>query len=283
MKLRVLLFALLVCVATQRAQASCSMSVTIGPPTVISVTYKVASVGITYIASETTFWPIYCYHTFPSSGEYAGSSFTSTGTGDWGLNTSLTPVACNPTWTPVAIGSSGANPPGATLYTDSWVGNLLGVGNPPGCQISSETVQTYTCPSGCPSGSTCPGCPSPIILDLNGRGFDLTNAACGVLFDITGSGNPVQVAWTALGADNAFLALPGPDGMVHNGKQLFGNYTPQPPSDDPNGFLALAVYDQPVNGGNGDGIIDAHDAIWPSLRLWIDTNHDGISLPVCFA
>jgi hypothetical protein len=89
----------------------------------------------------------------------------------------------------------------------------------------------------------------------------------------------LQMGWTAQGADNAFLALPGPDGRVHNGKQLFGNFTPQPTSDTPNGFAALAVYDLPANGGNGDGIIDARDAIFTSLRLWIDANHDGVSQP----
>jgi hypothetical protein len=98
------------------------------------------------------------------------------------------------------------------------------------------------------------------------------------VFDISGSGHPIQMGWTAAGADNAFLALPS-NGVVNNGKQLFGNFTPQPPSDTPNGFAALAVYDDPKNGGNGDGVIDARDAVFASLRLWIDANHDGVSQP----
>ena len=44
--------------------------------------------------------------------------------------------------------------------------------------------------------------------------------------------------------------------------QMFGNFTPLPTSSTPNGFAALAVYDDPKNGGNGDGIIDARDAVW---------------------
>jgi hypothetical protein len=107
----------------------------------------------------------------------------------------------------------------------------------------------------------------------------LTGVANGVWFDIGGTGNPIQIAWTAANANNAFLALPGADGLVHTGKQLFGNFTPQPQSSTPNGFAALAVYDDPKNGGNGDGVIDARDAIFSSLRLWIDANHDGISQP----
>lgn len=123
----------------------------------------------------------------------------------------------------------------------------------------------------------CP--PSPIIIDVSGHGFHLTSAANGVLFDISGSDHPQQIAWTAPGSENAFLALPGSDGLVHNGKELFGDFTPQPSSSDPNGFRALAVYDLPENGGNGDGIIDARDQIFSSLRLWIDANHDGICQP----
>jgi len=120
---------------------------------------------------------------------------------------------------------------------------------------------------------------SPIILDLSGKGFSLTSAANGVPFDIVGDNRPLQIAWTAPGADNAFLVLPGPDGLVHNGKELFGNFTPQPASDHRNGFAALAVYDIPENGGNGDGVIDSRDKIFASLQLWIDTNHDGVCQP----
>jgi hypothetical protein len=145
-----------------------------------------------------------------------------------------------------------------------------GGGPPPNPCLDSSVSTLETGPA--------PVC-SPIILDLSGKGFDLTSAQGGVMFDISGTGNPVQIAWTASGAANAFLALPGIDGLVHDGKELFGNFTPQPPSDHPNGFAALAVYDLPANGGNGDGVIDSRDAIFASLRLWIDANHDGICQP----
>jgi hypothetical protein len=130
-----------------------------------------------------------------------------------------------------------------------------------------------------PDRGDAPDC-SPIIIDVSGNGFQLTSAQAGVQFDITGTGKPIQIAWTAPGRMNAFLVFDrNNDGMITSGAELFGNFTLQPQSRFPNGFIALAQFDNPANGGNGDGIIDSRDAIFSDLRLWIDLSHDGISQP----
>jgi hypothetical protein len=134
------------------------------------------------------------------------------------------------------------------------------------------------CPSGCEAFGDCCVRTSPILIDTAGNGFNLTSVTNGLRFDITGEGHPKLKSWTAPNSDDAFLVLDrNGNGMIDNGIELFGNFTPQPQSSEPNGFLALAEYDKPSNGGNNDGKISSADAIFASLRLWKDLNHNAVS------
>ena len=120
-----------------------------------------------------------------------------------------------------------------------------------------------------------PCCESPILVQLEGRRFDLTGPSDPVYFDIDASGDAELITWTAASSRTALLALDrNSNGYIDDGSELFGNNTPPTFT---NGYDALSHFDRAAMGGNEDGIIDSGDAVWPFLRLWLDDNHNGVS------
>ncbi len=121
-------------------------------------------------------------------------------------------------------------------------------------------------------------CVSPIIINLEPGRFALTGLDDPVQFDIDADGEPETLSWTDPDSACAFLVLDrNGNGTIDDGTELFGEHTPQPASEEPNGFVALGFYDRAESGGNEDGVISASDSIFPLLRLWTDGNHDGVS------
>ena len=137
------------------------------------------------------------------------------------------------------------------------------------CSCSGQTWvwNSSTCSWVCSGGS-------PILIDVDGSGFHLTDYNHGTMFDFSGTGYPVQLSWIATDSTNAWLALDrNGNGAIDSARELFGNITAQPQSADPNGFLALSVFDL-----NHDGVIDEKDPVYDQLLLW-QAHNGGVSLP----
>jgi Ca2+-binding RTX toxin-like protein len=119
----------------------------------------------------------------------------------------------------------------------------------------------------------------PFTLDLDGDGIETVgvNQTTPLLFDIDAVGIKKSVGWVA--PDDGLLALDrNGNGTIDSGAELFGDATPVFDTQGnlvrqaADGFDALAQQDS-----NQDGVIDALDTNWTTLRVWQDANQDGIS------
>ena len=166
--------------------------------------------------------------------------------------TSISPTDCDKQ---AVAGQTGAKGSTASGPGTGGTGSCTAPTSTPTCMQWSQATCSFIPICG---GGNCCGT-SPIVIDTDHSGFNLTSKEGGVLFDFFGTGTPIQVAWTAPGSTNGWLALDrNGNGKIDCAQELFGNLTPQPSSATPNGYLALAVYDT-----NGDGVIDNKDPIWP--------------------
>ena len=109
---------------------------------------------------------------------------------------------------------------------------------------------------------------SPIIIDIDGaNGVEATTfnaATTTTFFDIDNDGFVEQTAW--VGAGDGLLARDLDDsGTIDSAAELFGSATVD-------GFALLAAMDT-----NGDLRIDAQDADFDELLIWVDANADAVS------
>lgn len=112
----------------------------------------------------------------------------------------------------------------------------------------------------------------------------------GVLFDILGENSypaantPKRISWHSNPA-YVFVVLPDANGQVNGIDQLFGNNTKGPDGRFAlNGYEALAKYDGKTADGKSsvgaaDGYINKFDPVYTKLRIWRDSNSDGVAQP----
>ncbi|WP_170138706.1 calcium-binding protein [Edaphovirga cremea] len=112
---------------------------------------------------------------------------------------------------------------------------------------------------------------SPIIIDLDGDGIETLPIERGIFFDHNGDYFAENTGWVA--PDDGLLVIDRDgNGLIDTGSELFGNnFILQSGKLAANGYQALQELDE-----NQDGILDSNDALWQQLRIWQDSNSNGV-------
>jgi serine-aspartate repeat-containing protein C/D/E len=105
---------------------------------------------------------------------------------------------------------------------------------------------------------------SPLAMDLNGDGVKTLSIDKGVEFDLLNTGSKNNVGWIS-GRDGLLAIDNNGNGQIDNGKELFGGGVGE-------GFAKLDSFDT-----NRDGVVDASDEGFNSLKIWQDKNSNGIT------
>jgi hypothetical protein len=165
-------------------------------------------------------------------------------------------------------------------YGYCYIAGIDGHGTTTGVSTAYSNEACTLAPPGAPPTYHAPDI-CPLIIDLDGDGIPTTGLEDPVaFFDTNRDGVREASGWTTANARDAFLWMDMNGNHAPDPGELFGAGMPLPAGGYArNGFQALTVYDDPQWGGNGDGLITQDDAVWHSLRLWTDANHDGLSRP----
>jgi hypothetical protein len=113
----------------------------------------------------------------------------------------------------------------------------------------------------------------PLVLDLDGDGIETLGitSTTQVLFDYDEDGVKTGTGW--IKGDDGFVVLDrNGNGTIDNGGELFGDQTLVNGAKASDGFAALSAEDT-----NHNGKFDAGDTNFTKVRIWQDTNSDGIS------
>ncbi|ESQ92573.1 beta strand repeat-containing protein [Asticcacaulis benevestitus] len=105
----------------------------------------------------------------------------------------------------------------------------------------------------------------PLVLDLDGDGVELLGvASSSVFFDIDADNFNERVGWVS--SDDGLLVRDlNENGTIDGISELIGTSTQD-------AYTVLRGFDS-----NSDDIIDSRDAVWGSLKVWRDTNTDGVT------
>ena len=122
----------------------------------------------------------------------------------------------------------------------------------------------------CEATALTPPYRDPLVLDLDKDGG--ISPSRRAYFDYDGDGVRELGSWFS--SHDGLLAIDkNKDGAINDGSELFGDaFVKENGAKAANGMDALRDID-----GNGDGAVDAQDEKFADLRIWKDTNGDGVS------